>query len=129
MTMAYRIRRSPERLAVALAAAFLLGACATVPAPTEQMAVSKAAVTDAVTAGAGEFAPSTLAAAQDKLNKGMAAMNAHDYDAARRYAEEAEVDARLAALSARSAKARLAVRELETSIAALREEIARARRL
>ena len=131
--MGHRISPFPRRnstpLYVALAAALLLGACATIPPPTDQMAVSRAAVTDAVSAGAGEFAPSTLASAQDKLNKGVAAMDARDYETARRYAEEAEVDAKLAATIARSAKGQLAVRELESSIAALREEIARARSL
>jgi hypothetical protein len=64
--------------------------------------------------------------AQDKLDRANAAMAAHDYLGARYYAEAAESDARLAATTARSRKAQLAVGEVEAGIQALREEAARA---
>ena len=109
-------------------AALALAGCATAPAPTEQMAVAKAAVADAVSAGGAEFAPGVFKSAQEKLDRGNAAMAAREYNDARRYAEEAEVDARLAAVTARSTKAQRAVTELELGIRALKEEIARAPR-
>jgi len=94
-------------------------------APTEQMAVARAAVADAVSAGGAEFAPGALVVAQEKLDRGAAAMAARQYDDARRLAEEAEVDARLAATIARSAKTQRAVAEVESGIQALKDEIAR----
>ncbi len=50
------------------------------------------------------------------------------YDDARRLAEESEVDARLAATTARSRKAQDAVAEVESGIQALKDEIARGAR-
>jgi hypothetical protein len=94
-------------------------------APTEQMAVARAAVADAVSAGGAEYAPGALIVAQEKLDRGATAMVAREYDDARRLAEEAEVDARLAAVIARSAKTQRAVAEVESGIQALKDEIAR----
>jgi hypothetical protein len=82
-------------------------------------------VNEAVSAGGAELAPVELRGAQDKLDRANAAMNNKDYDDARRYAEAAEADARLAAVTARSVKAQRAVAEVESGIRALREEIAR----
>ena len=106
-------------------AVLTLGACATTEPPTAQLAVSRAAVSDAISAGGGEYAPTTIRRAQDMLDRGNAAMIAHQYADARRYAEEAEVDARLAAATARSGKAQKAVTEVQLSIQALKEELAR----
>jgi len=61
--------------AIGIAAALMAG-CATVPPPTEQLAVSKAAVANAVAAGGPEFAQTEMRTAQEKLdsaNKAMAA--------------------------------------------------------
>ena len=102
-----------------------LAGCATVPAPSDQLAVAKAAVSDAVGAGGGEFTPAELRAAQEKLDQADRAMRAEDYRAARRLAEEAEVDAKLAATKARSLKAQRAVAELRESIRALQLELDR----
>ena len=116
---------APVRMGVLALAAMALAGCATTPAPTEQMAVARAAVADAVSAGGPEYAPGVMRNAQDKLDRGNAAMAAHEYNTARRYAEEAEVDAKLAAVTARSSKAQRAVAELELGIRALKEEVAR----
>ena len=121
---------SPTRVGMAmlgmLAVAALMSTSASGSrAPTEQMAVARAAVADAVSAGGAEFAPGALVVAQEKLDRGAAAMAARQYDDARRLAEEAEVDARLAAVIARSAKTQRAVAEVESGIQALKDEIAR----
>jgi hypothetical protein len=113
-----------SEVAVALGVAWL-GGCASVPAPTEQMAVSRAAVQEAVSAGGTELAPVEMRAAQDKLVRAAAAMAGDDNVLAARLAEEAEVDARLAAARARSEKAQRAVAELRESIRALQQEIGR----
>ena len=121
--------RYPRGLCVSMSiavAALALAGCATTPAPTEQVAVARVAVADAVSAGGAEYAPGALRNAQEKLDRGNAAMAAREYNDARRYAEEAEVDAKLASVTARSSKAQRAVTELELGIRALQEEIARA---
>jgi Domain of unknown function (DUF4398) len=121
---------SPIRVGMAMLGMLALGAligtsARAARAPTEQIAVARAAVADAISAGGAEFAPGALVVAQDKLNRGAAAMQARQYDDARRLAEEAEVDARLAAVIARSAKTQRAVAEIESGIQALKDEIAR----
>jgi len=114
---------------VAALAALALSGCATTSnAPVEQLAVARSAVNDAASAGSAEFAPLELRSAQEKLDRANAAMADKAYDDARRYAEAAEADAKLAAVTARSVKAQRAVTEVESGIRALREEIARSTR-
>jgi hypothetical protein len=115
---------------VALLSLTLLGiaGCATTPPPSEQMAVARTAVADAVSAGAADYASVDLRSAQDELDRANTAMGARDYDRAQRLAESAEADANLAATRARSAKAQRAVAEVKESIRVLREELARASR-
>ena len=112
-------------LGIFLVTAFTSASAIAARAPTEQMAVARAAVADAVSAGAAEFAPGALVVAQGKLDRGNAAIAAREYEDARRLAEEAEVDAKLAAVVARSAKAQRAVAEVQLGIQALKDEIAR----
>jgi len=110
---------------VAMTALAFAAGCASVPAPTEQMALSRAAVSEAQSAGAPEFAPVELRSAQAQLEEARTAFQGENYVAARRLAERAEVDAKLAETKARSAKANRAVAELRQGIEALREEIER----
>ena len=125
MTDSLASRRFVGGAAIAVALATLAGCATAPPAPTEQFAVSRAAVADAVSAGGAEFAPAALQSAQDKLDRANAAMAAGSYRDARRYAEDAQVDAKLAAATARSRKAERALAEVEAGIRALREELAR----
>lgn len=101
--------------------------CATVygPPPTDQLAVADAAVADATAADAARLAASNLAAAQRKLTRAHQALRAGDDAVARELAEEAEVDARLAATHARAVKATRAAAQVQASNQALRDEIAR----
>lgn len=115
-----------RRVLAAVFAACAAAGCATTPPPTEQLAVARAAVDDAVSAGSAQHAPIALRNAWDKLDRANAALAAHDYLGARYYAEAAESDARLAAATARSQKAERAAGEVEASVQALREEAARA---
>lgn len=106
-------------------AAVLIGGCASIPAPTEQVAASKTAVSNAASAGGNEYASANMREAQDKLERAVQAMAEQDYQDARLLAEQAEVDAQLAASKARAAKAQeAAVTVLEDS-RVLREEIDR----
>lgn len=111
-------------LALTIAAAALTG-CASVPAPTEQMAVSKAAIANAASAGGAEYASADMRSAQEKMDRANAALRKEDYESARWLAEEAQVDARLAEKKAHSAKAKKAAYAMGEDIRVLREEINR----
>jgi hypothetical protein len=110
--------------AAGLAAAVLAG-CASVPAPTEQMAVSKSAIANAVAAGGSEFAAVEMKSAQDKMDGANRAMAKEDFADARWLAEQAQADARLAEKKAQSAKAQKAAAVMQEDLRVLREELAR----
>jgi hypothetical protein len=107
------------------ALAVIVSACASTPAPTEQVAVSTAAVANATTAGAPELASAEMQLARQKLDRAKVAMIAEDYKLARSLSEEAQVDAQLAEAKALSGKAHKAADELQESVRVLREEIDR----
>ena len=110
--------------AIGLASAVMAG-CASVPAPTDQLAVAKAAVTNAVDAGGVEFAPAEMRAAQDKMDRANLAMTTKDYGLAQSMAEQAQVDAQLATTKARSVKAQKAASAVQEDSRVLREELNR----
>jgi hypothetical protein len=112
-------------VAAAFASMVLAGNVAAAPEPAANMAVARAAISDAVSAGGPEFAPIALRNAQDKLDRANAALSSGRDRDARHLAEEAEADARLAAATARAAKADRAVAEVQASLRALQEELAR----
>jgi hypothetical protein len=112
-------------LALVAVASLLMAACASTPAPTEQVAVSTAALANATSAGGGEIAPAEMGMARDKMGRANVAMAAKEYDRAQVLAAEAQVDAQLAGAKARSSKARKAADELQESIRVLREEMDR----
>lgn len=106
-------------------ASILMSGCASTPPPTEQVAVSTAAVARAAKEGGGELAPMELQMAREKLEQAKAAMTAQEYDRARILAEEAQVDAQLAEAKAHSGKARKAAEELQKGVQVLHEELDR----
>ena len=103
----------------------LLGACASVPPPTEQMAVAEAAVQRANTRTTTEFAASELQIASNKLTSARQAMVNKDYDRARQLAEQVDVDAQVAELRAQSTISRKAAQESRDAARVLLEEINR----
>jgi hypothetical protein len=112
----------------AAAAAIFMAGCASapsVPAPTEQMAVSRAAVNNASSAGGNEFAPIQLKSAMEKMDAAERAMGEKNYARAKLLAEEALVDAKLAEATARSAKAQKAAEALREDNRVLRKELDR----
>lgn len=107
-------------------AALVLVACASgPPVPTEQLAVSAAAIDQAVSAGAAELAPAELAAARDKLARAKDAVRADENLQARMLAEQSQADAQLAVTKARSTKAEKAAAALSEDRRVLREEMQR----
>lgn len=116
----------PHWIVVIVAAAVIATGCASAPpAPVEQMAVSRAAVDSASSAGANEFAPVVLKSAMDKLAAAERAMEKKDYVLARQLAEQAQVDAQLAVATARSVKAKKAADTVQEDSRVLRNEIER----
>lgn len=126
MKTIYRLRSIPrlQTIVISLSTAFLITACAGAP-PTAEMAVAKVEVNNADAAGANEFAPLPYRSAQEKMEGAHHAMAMDNYEEARRLAEEAEVDAQLSAVTARSVKAQKAVGQLQQDNNILRQEIDR----
>ena len=69
----------------------LLSACASVPLPSEQMAVAEAAVQRANTRTTTEFAAAELQIATQKLVSARQAVANKDYERARQLAEQADL--------------------------------------
>lgn len=116
-------------LLVGLAAsvALALVGCAA-DAPRQLMAQADYAVRDASEPGIREHAPAEVALAREKYQRAKQAMDEEEYVEARRLAEQAIADARLAQTKARSQRAQQAVKELMEAIDSLRQEINRAQR-
>ena len=117
--------QKPHSIGISLAAAIFITACASIPPPTEQLAVSKVAVSNASSAGGNEFAPLQLKSALDKMDGAERAMAAEDYLLARQLAEQAQADAQLAAATARSTQAQKAAKALQEGNRVLHQEIDR----
>lgn len=106
--------------------ASLLAACSSMQTPaTANVAVSKAALENAVNAGGVEYAPAEMLAAREKMAKANQAMLAKDYQLASDLATQAQADAKLAQAKANSSKAQSAANALQEDIRVLREELAR----
>lgn len=90
-----------------------------------QLAVARTSIADAVSAGATDFAPVELKAAQDNFSAAEKAAAANDHAAARRLGERAQIDAQLATAKTRAGKAKKAEGALQESNETLREELNR----
>src|SRR5471030_3198337 len=113
--------RGLKLAALAIGTSFLLAGCAGNP-PTEQYAVTQSAVNSAVSAGGTEYAAVEMKSAQDKLKEAEIAMHDKNYDKARRLAEQAEWDARVAERKSQAAKAEQAVKDSQKAVDELRKE-------
>lgn len=124
-------RESKNRLTTVLCSTMLLamvGCASSQKAPaTADVAVSRAAVENAVSAGASDLAPEEISAARAKMQRASQALAAKDYTLARDLANQAQADAKLAQSKANSAKATAASNALQEDLRVLREEVDRAR--
>jgi hypothetical protein len=109
----------------ALAAVFIAGYANAASPPTEQIAVAKAAVANAVSAGASDLAPLEMKIARDKLDRTLFALAKSENDKARTLAEQTELDAKLAEVKARSVKAQKAAAASADDTRVLGEELDR----
>ena len=111
----------PAMLAVLVAS--LVG-CSSIPRPTEQVELARAAVSQAQPMAASQAA-AELGTAQAKLSAAERAMQAGDYVSARVLAEQAEVDAKYAWTVAETARMQRAAAEVDESVKVLRDELQR----
>jgi len=110
---------------ICLAAGTLaLAACANeIPAPTEQVALADNNIRNAETANAVRHSPVELNMAREKLEGARRQMQDGNNEEALRLAEQAELDARLAELRARTKTTQEAVAAVRSSIDTLRREL------
>ena len=102
-------------MALAWATLLAAGGCAH-PPPTAQVATASRAVRLAESLRAESYSPMDLRLAREELDRAERAVRDEDYDRARRLAEQASVDAELAAAKVRSEKARARVAHLRRRI-------------
>jgi chromosome segregation ATPase len=112
-----------QTLAIACSVGFAALGCASTPEPREEMGRAKLAVEQAERSGGTQHAELEMKLSHEKLAAANRSLEAHDYELARRSAEQAEVDARLALVKARRAEANTADQELKQTIQAMQEEI------
>jgi hypothetical protein len=120
--------KSPLNQAFFAAMLVALSACTSAQkAPaTADVAVSRNAVENAVSAGAADLAPAEINAAREKMLRANAALAAKDYALARSLATEAQADAKLAQSKSNSTKAQAAAAALDADLRVLRQEVERA---
>lgn len=99
-----------------------IAGCASDPAPEAQLRLTEQALAQARYVGASERTPE-LALAEDRLMAAVAAMKDKDYRQARRLAEKAELDARLAEAKVLNEKREQELAELNRRIARLRAQL------
>ena len=121
-----RIRPQGWFALLAMAGALLVGACASAPPPTGVMSQAELAVRDAERSQASQYAALELQMARENFDQAKQAMQRKEHETARRMAEKALVEARLAEDKALAASTREAAEELRRSIDSLRDEISRA---
>jgi len=112
--------------AVTLTAAGLSGCASLPPPPTPQMTRAEVAIEQAQRDGAADLATEPLLAAQRKLAEAKVAVSQRDNARATDLVQEADADARLADLTARSRTSARAAAEVDTSIQTLENETTRA---
>ncbi|WP_178111133.1 DUF4398 domain-containing protein [Pseudomonas sp. 8Z] len=100
-----------------------LSACASDPAPTEQMRLTEQAMTQVRALGVGEDQAELMGLAEDKYSRAQAAAADEDNKEARLLAEQAELDARLAEAEHLNVKSHEQLTELNRRIARLRQQL------
>ncbi|HEX5844392.1 MAG TPA: DUF4398 domain-containing protein [Pseudomonas sp.] len=111
------------RILCAILLPLLLAACASDPAPVEQLRLTEQALTQAQALGLSAEQSASLRLAEEKFARANAAMQDEDYKQARIYAEQAELDARLAEAEHLTAKSHEQLAELNNRINRLRKQL------
>jgi septal ring factor EnvC (AmiA/AmiB activator) len=105
--------------------AFGIVACAATPMPSDKLAVAKSSVERAEQAQAAQFAQVELTSARNKLAAAQSAADKRDAEMAARMADQAQVDAQLAEVTARAKQQEQQASEMDASLDALRNEAQR----
>ncbi len=111
-----------HRLHILALALLALAGCANDPAPQEQMRLTQQAVEQARAVGAGPQLQE-MQLAEKKLARAEKNMGEADYKRARVFAEQAELDARLAEAMLLNQKSQRQLDELNTQITRLRTQL------
>jgi type IV pilus biogenesis protein CpaD/CtpE len=106
---------SARRLLVVITLS-VLAACASVPAPVQEVADAERAVQAAADADAETLAPAAFEKARRKLEAARVALHAQQHVQARQLAEQAVVDAELAQVAAEGEAAARAAAEIRAQI-------------
>jgi uncharacterized protein DUF4398 len=101
---------------LAMIALLMLAACASVPAPVQDVAEAERAVQAAADADAETVAPAEFERARSKLEAAKSALQAQQHLKARRLAEQALVDAELAQVTAEAEAGARAATEIRAQI-------------
>jgi len=99
--------------------------CSSVPKPIGEIAGAKARIEAAETNEAGKFAPVEFDRAKTKLRDAQKAIEEEKNLKARRLANEAESDAKLATMKASSTRAKRATEEMRQTVEGMKSEIER----
>lgn len=104
----------------------LLAACASKPLPpTQEISAAEQALTDAEQARVAEYALPEMQEAREKLSASRAAVLKEDMVLAKRLAQQASIDIKLAAAKAELAKAEKVNTDMTKNIDVLKEEMQR----
>ncbi len=115
--------KAPLVAPTVLLVVFTLAGCAgNEPRSTPDVAAAQASIEQAERANAEQWAPRELAAARESLRRAEEAQAEGEEELAARLATRAELDAELAAATARNREAQNAVEELRATLDTLRRE-------
>jgi len=112
-----------NRFICAVLLPLMLSACVSDPAPHEQVRLTEQALSQAAALGLSAEQSPALHLAEDKLALAQTAMQDEDYKQARVYAEQAELDARLAEAEYLNAKSLQQLAALNNAINRLRKQL------
>ncbi len=105
-----------------------VSACATVEPPLETMGSARMAIEEAQRLDAAQYSPAELEKAEEKLAVAKEELAAENNTRARRFAEQAVVDANLARTKTGLAKSRNELQNAQDALTDLRQELNRDRR-
>jgi len=121
-----RVRSALKSTVVAAAASFLFVACSSNPQPpTQQITAAESAISHAEQARVADYASPELSEAREKLAAAKDSVAKDEMTRAARYAEQAKLDADLAAAKADAVKAKAVNDELAKGTTAVKEELKR----
>ncbi|MCC5866784.1 MAG: DUF4398 domain-containing protein [Wenzhouxiangella sp.] len=118
--------RTLSRTVLLALAALLAAACATMPPDPRVLDNARNAIGQAEAAGASEYAPLELRFARERLNSARFEIERNNAAAARRLADEAEIEAQLALARTQAALTRADLAQRERNLEQLKADLVEA---